>query len=146
MKSIACLFVLSIVFACKAPQTKPFNQGIKGRVLWMEGNFMPGPDKKKNGEPVGREIMVYELTTTDEAKKEGNFYVEITTELVKTVRSDENGNYKAALPVGHYSVFVKEEKGLYANLQDSQGNIQPVEVTANEYTTFDLNVDYKAVY
>jgi hypothetical protein len=48
--------------------------------------------------------------------------------------------------VGYYSVFTKEDKGLYANLFDDAMNINPVQVQRRRWTKIEVVVDYQAVY
>jgi hypothetical protein len=65
---------------------------------------------------------------------------------MKVVKSKEDGTFTVKLPPGIYSVFVKEKKGLWANTFDGLGRINPVEVSAGEYTKFTINVNYEAAY
>ncbi len=113
---------------------------------------MPSPNaavqqKPNAGTPVVREIYVYALTNRQKAAEiEPNFYTEIKTKLVAKIKSDANGHFKVALPVGYYSLFVKEEKGLYANLFDDAMNINAVVVNKREWSKVELLVDYGATY
>ncbi len=130
-------------------------QGVAGRVLWIEGNQMPtivdenNPGQtRQRSEPTGveREVYFYELTPMDQATGNGVFFSDVQTKLVEKVKTDEEGNFAVSLPVGKYSVFVKEEQGLFANSMDGQGNINPVEVNKDEITPIKLEVNYKAAY
>ncbi len=128
-------------------------QGLAGQVFWLEGDMMPSindaPDvnrKKLKGEPVEREVHIYKLTTMDEATSEGPFFKNIRTKLIETVQSNEEGQFIVSLPAGRYSVFVKEESGLFANLFDGEGYINPVEVKEGEITPIKIEVNYKAAY
>lgn len=126
-------------------------QGIKGKVVWLEGNQMPRitdeyETPRQKGEPVQREVYIYELTNTSQVKMEETFYTKITTPLVKKVQTDKNGNFKAALEEGKYSVFVMEEQGLWANIYDGEGNIMPVEVNTGKVTSLKIEINYKAAY
>lgn len=127
-------------------------QGLAGKVRWLEGNLMPtiseNPDEtpQKKGEPVQRELHIYELTTMDEATAEGTFFQDLQTELVKTVETNEEGEFVVALPAGRYSVFVKEEQGLFANSFDGEGHINPVKVKEGEVTEIQIDINYAAAY
>ncbi|GAA4407579.1 hypothetical protein GCM10023187_28350 [Nibrella viscosa] len=135
--------------AKKAASKAPF-QGICGTVLFKSGNHMPGPDMPRpgtNGRPVQREILIYELTNLGQVEAgEDGFYKQVNSKLVKTAKSDKNGKFCVALPVGRYSLFVREEKGLYANLFDGESNIVPVEVKKNCKTTITFEITYAAVF
>ncbi|UII24967.1 carboxypeptidase-like regulatory domain-containing protein [Fulvivirga maritima] len=122
-------------------------QGIQGTVTWSEGNLMPGPDKKSGtSRPVEREIYIYEATKRNQAEHEGTFYKNISTELAAKVKSDAEGNFVISLPAGKYSIFTKEDKGLFANSMDGEGHIQPVEVKPGQVTEVTININYMAVY
>ncbi|MEN7549016.1 carboxypeptidase-like regulatory domain-containing protein [Rapidithrix thailandica] len=157
MKFIPFLFYLIILFStgCKKPSTHKaqYLQGIEGQVIWKEGNFMPGPaprpgepSKKQKTQGVEREILIYALTQLKQTQRKGAFFTQVSTELIKTVKSDTEGRFRVGLPAGQYSVFVKEEQGLYANFFDGKGHIHPIEVKEGEYTTIQITIDYKAAY
>lgn len=127
-------------------------QGIRGQVRWLEGNLMPTIGEEGNGtaRPKGKGIQrtlhIYELTQGEEATYRDGFYTDIQTPLIKKVETDEEGNFSVALPPGRYSVLVQEPNGLFVGSFDGQGNLQPVEVTANKVTKLDIVVDYRAAY
>lgn len=142
----------SLIFLFLWMITSSFDQkpgGIRGKVVWKAGNVMPGPDRPRaSGQPVKREIHVYALTKMSEANTidAGGFYDSVRTQLVKKVVSDAQGRFRVSLPPGQYSVFVKEPKGLWANLSDGEMNINPVAVKPGQFSTVTLVVDYAAVY
>lgn len=127
-------------------------QGLAGQVLWLEGNLMPTISEKpeeipqKKGEPVQRELHIYELTTMDEATADGTFFHDIKTRLIETVETNKDGEFVVALPAGQYSVFVKEEQGLFANSFDGEGHINPVTIKEGEITTIQIDINYAAAY
>lgn len=127
-------------------------QGIRGQVLWLEGNFMPTIGEegdvppRPEGKGVQRTLHIYELTNQDEATYQDGFYTDIRKELVKKVETDEQGNFSVALPAGRYSVLVEEPPGLFAGSFDGQGNLQPVTVEADQILNIEIKVDYKAAY
>ncbi len=130
-------------------QQAPVEQGIKGRVLMETGNRMPSPDAPqlsgKRG--VQRTLYVYELTNASQATtQEGVFHTNIKTNLVTQVVTDAEGYFTVSLKPGKYSLFTKEEKGMFANLFDGENNIFPVEVKRGELTTVEFLINYNATY
>ena len=122
-------------------------QGIKGQVFWLSGNQMPGPGRKAAPNlGISREILVYELTTKEDATQHETFFTDIRTQLVATVISSDDGRFKVKLPPGQYSVFVKEPSGLFANLINTSGEINPVTVEPKKFTWLSITVDYEAVF
>ncbi len=129
-------------------QEAPIEQGIAGKVLWQAGNQMPSPDvPPSKGRGIQRTLFIYELTNGSQAKTiEGVFHTNIQTNLVTQVITDANGNFSVSLKPGKYSLFSKEEKGLFANLFDGQMNINPVEVKKGEVTNVEFLINYQASY
>ena len=80
-------------------------------------------------------------TTTD-----GVFHTNIQTNLVTKVETDADGNFAVSLEPGVYSLFTKEEKGLYANLFDGENNIYPVEVQEGQVSHIEFLINYEASY
>jgi hypothetical protein len=150
------LLLLLIAMVCNnatAQKKKPASkaiiaQGICGSIVWKEGNLMPSPDKPTpQGTPVIRELFVYQLTNQAQVTMvEDVFYKDIKTKLIKTIKSDKNGKFCMNLPTGTYSIFSKEDKGLFANGFDGEMNIFPVEVKAKQQTKIIFEINYKAVY
>lgn len=160
MPKIHCKFTFFIflltafLISCNKPmnaqeKNKVVKQGVAGRLLWLEGNLMPsieGGGNNAAGQPVQREVHIYEATKMSEATQTENFYNNIQTKLVKVVMSEKNGFFKASLEPGQYSLFVKEPKGLFANIFDAYGYIMPVEVIEDEVTEVTININYMAAY
>lgn len=151
--SLAIILAGVLLFSCnrsmQQSSSKPLKEGIVGQLVWLEGNLMPTIDSDREmpkGQPVQREVHVYELTKTKEAEKEGHFYHKVHTELVQKVMSDSRGIFKLHLPPGKYSIFVKEPDGLFANIFDGYGHIMPVEVFQNEVTPITIEINYMAAY
>lgn len=129
-------------------QQAPIEQGIAGKVLWQAGNQMPSPDvPPSKGRGVQRTLYIYELTNNTQAKTiNGVFHTDIQTKLVTQIETDANGNFAVSLEPGKYSLFTKEEKGLYANLFDDKNNIFPVEVKEGQVTNVEFLINYQANY
>lgn len=127
----------------------PISQGIKGQVLWQAGNQMPSPDAPASTGKKGvqRTLYIYKLTNASQTTStDGVFYTGIQTNLVTQVVTDAKGNFAVNLAPGQYSLFSKEEQGLYANLFDGKMNIFPVEVQKGQVTTIEFLINYKANY
>ncbi|WP_229317394.1 hypothetical protein [Larkinella sp. C7] len=148
LKPSLLLLAFTLFIACKPSQHSKSFQGICGTVLFKSGNHMPGPDRPQpKGQPVVREVLIYELTKIDQTEAtDDGFYTKINTRFIKKVKSDTDGKFCISLPAGSYSVFVQEEKGLYANLSDGQNNIFPVTVEKNRRSTIAFDISYQAVF
>lgn len=121
------------------------NQGLWGDVWFWSGDFMP----VGRGEicQVQREILVYELTTREDVEQIGfsAFYSKINTQLVNKTTSGIDGFFQIELPVGTYSIFVKEGDDYYANSWTPIG-INTVTVSENEVVDLLVNIDYEATF
>ncbi|GAB4344706.1 MAG: hypothetical protein OHK0038_24940 [Flammeovirgaceae bacterium] len=148
------MYVLSSCSAKQSPANVPskVKQGIVGKLVWKEGNHMPQivekGSKPQMGKTMGirREIFVYEPTKMTDTKGEAPFFIQPRTKRVAIAASNSDGDFKIALPVGKYSIFVREEKGLFANAFDGEGYICLVEVKENQITEIEIIVDYQAAY
>lgn len=122
-------------------------QGIKGQVLWLSGNQMPGPGTaKRPPHGIKRNIFVHKATGLTDVTQNDRFYSNIRTELVAKTTSDKDGFFKIDLPPGEYSIFVEEPGGYFANLFDEKGRINVVKVNPGKYTQHTITVDYEAAY
>jgi hypothetical protein len=149
-------FVLAFFFAPFTFQSckpyKPEGQGITGTITWLEGNQMPtitdteNPDERPAAKPIQRTLRIYPLIQFEDLKVEQGLYTAIAEKPLTEVQTDENGKYSVQLSPGRYSVFVVEEDGLFANIFDGEGNVQPVTVKENEWTLLDIEVNYQAVF
>lgn len=101
---------------------------------------------KVTPKPVKRIVRVYPLTKISDLKMEEGLFTAVAGEPITEVESNESGLYSIQLSPGRYSVFIVEENGLFANIFDGEGNVQPVTVKENEWTLLDVEVNYKAVY
>ncbi|MCS5490165.1 carboxypeptidase regulatory-like domain-containing protein [Algoriphagus limi] len=148
------LYILAIVlmnFSCKSQTSE--SQGISGKVTWLEGNQMPMISEDGDASPVNpkgipakRTILIYPLTNLADSRMEDGLFVQVKGEPIAKTESDENGEYKLELSPGRYSIFTQEEDGLFANLFDGEGNIQPVTIRDKEWTILDIIINYKAVF
>lgn len=145
------LFILGMLIlaftACKE-MDKGIEQGVKGTVIWYEGNLMPSINSSgsKSGKPIEREVVFCKPVKMNDLTKSGSFFTGLDSYITHKTTSDSKGMFAIKLPAGKYSVFTKEDDGYYANSFDGQGFIQVIEVKQNEVTNLPLKVDYKAVY
>ncbi|GAB3765424.1 hypothetical protein [Spirosoma pomorum] len=124
-------------------------QGVCGIVIVKRGNQMPGPDASpRKGEPVERDVLIYPLLNMNQVQSnESGFITSVGgKQPVKTVRSGKDGRFCISLPVGQYSLLVKEPGGLYANLSDSQNNIFPVTIQKNRQVTVGVTISHQATF
>lgn len=141
-RTFLLLFLLTTLTTAVAQK-----QGLQGQVFWVSGNQMPGPDAVLSpNQGAVREILVYEITNISDATQVGPFFRDIKSKLVATGQSKPDGTFKIKLPVGIYSVFTKEKNGLYANLFDGKGFINPVTIKEGQYAWRTITIDYEAAY
>lgn len=144
-------FSITLTIAQQSKSKKnPVVQGIQGVIIWKAGDQMPSPDRPAGvtaGILVQREVYVYALINeSNTIKNTEGFYTKINTRLIKKFTTDKRGRFKVSLPVGKYSLFTKEENGLYANFFDESMNIFPVQVKRGGYTNVSFEITYQAVF
>ncbi len=124
-------------------------QGVFGKVTWMQGNFMPSPDRQpaKESTPALRTVYIYKLTKLSATEGDSPLFTKINGALVAKVKTNKDGYFQCKLAPGKYSIFTLEEDGkFFANLFDGEGNITPFEVKVGEVTRYDISVNYKAAF
>ena len=142
MKRLVTVLAFLSVFHCAMSQ----KEGIKGQVFWISGD-QPGPGSQATPDQgTIREILIYKATSLKDVSQKDQFFVEIKTELVHTLMSSQDGSFKVKLPPGEYSVFTKEQKGLFANVIDHNGCISCVNVSPKRYSWVTITVDYESNY
>lgn len=147
MKKLSiCLSIGLTVLSCRGHKvlrtdragTQALEQGIEGQAQMETGNMMP-----IRSTPIGTRhnistiIYIYALASMADVVRDANgpFYTSINKPLIKTVRSEANGFFKASLPPGKYSLFTKENDLWFSNSFDQYNNICPVTVVSGRYTT-----------
>ena len=145
------LLLVMLSFSCTTIKDgkSSIKLGVFGRVLWMEGNFMPSPDRtqSKVSTPAHRTIYIYKLIKLSEVEGESPLFSRINGKLIAKTKTNKEGYFQCKLTPGKYSIFTVEEDGLFfANLFDGEGNINPFEVKADEVTRVDININYKAAF
>jgi hypothetical protein len=155
MKKLSFLLI-ALVTVLGWTQCKPYlaeGQGITGQITWIEGNQMPTrtlsgePSKTNpNGTPIKRIVRVYTLINIEDVSIENGLIRNLAASPITEIESDQDGKYSLKLSPGRYSVFTVEEGGLFANIFDGQGNVQPVTVKEGQWTKLDIVINHKAVF
>lgn len=106
---------------------------------------MPSPDVQKDlsGLPLRARIAITPAVNAESTRFP--FFDTLPVRPVKEVESNASGKFRLRLPPGRYSLFVKLEKGWYANLiQD--GIIQPVYLQKDSTTNVIIKVTANATF
>ncbi len=147
MKYLLILLIPAFLLSCKSIKNEQVDQGVVGTVLWFEGNLMPSPGvPAPKGKPIERKIIICDLTNISDLGGNGPLFDAIGSNIVKEMSSDKEGVFSASLPVGKYSVFVKEDSQYFANSFDSKNNVGVLTIEENKVTTLNIQVNYKATY
>jgi hypothetical protein len=127
-------------------------QGICGTVTELRGNQMPSPDQPKpitGGRPVVRQVLIFKVLTMKQVTSDdAGFITEINgAKPVKTLKTNKQGKYCVyGLPVGTYSVLVREPQGLYYNISDIDNRMNPVTVKKGKITTATVEISHGASF
>ena len=126
-------------------------QGLTGVVIEVRGNQMPmknAPKASSGSNGIQTTVFVYEPTNISQVSRieTSPVYTAIRTKLVASVETDSTGRFTVALPPGSYSVFVKQGKGYFANLFDTNNNIALFTVEEGKLTEVKLTINNKASY
>lgn len=147
MKYLLILIIPLLLTNCKTIKDENISQGVVGTVLWFEGNLMPAPGvPAPKGKPIERTVLICELTNASEIDGNAPMYEDAPRKVVKEITSDKSGIFKAELPVGEYSVFIKEDSGYFANSFDAKNNICVLRIEKDKVTELKIDVNYKASY
>jgi len=117
--------------------TPSVSQGLYGRVTLYGGNCMPGAGGCKTS-PVSRIIYIREPVMMGAMERT---YLKEKTNLIKQIRSDNNGNYQVELPVGTFSVFVEDNGKEYCNSFGGQGEVCQVKVGTGT-AEYNIKIDH----
>lgn len=124
------------------------HQGIEGYIYELTGNQMPmkGKPTNNNKRGVKREIYIYRATSAKQTKGNTPLFDKVNTPLVLKTTSDQNGHYKANLPIGNYSVFVKEDGKLFAAETNGAGILNPVNIMLNKISNRNVIITVNAAF
>jgi hypothetical protein len=138
MRLFCIIWILGSICAAATAQSQ--RQGIKGQVFLVVNS----PDSTVHTSPnagIQREVHIYEQTTLEQVTQENGIFTSVSTNKVLSIMSKSDGSFKAKLPPGTYSVFVKEPTGLFANLF-KKNQINPVVVKPGQYTWITIGIEY----
>lgn len=153
--------VIGVVWAAtaqKLPATKTkarVQQGICGTVTELKGNHMPQvsedgkTSKTSAGLPAVRDVVIYPVFSMEQAEMTDEGFVKEVKGMkpVRMVKTDKTGKFCAYnLPVGQYSVLVREPKGLYASVFDGKNNLNPVIVKKNRVSKAEIAITHQAAF
>jgi len=145
LKSFILIFLCASISLQVQSQTQ---QGaVKGQLYLIapETNFShQGQHIPYNGVPL--EIFIHELTSPAEVDIEDGIIKKIYTPVVTRIFSKWNGGFKAKLPAGNYSFFVRYQNGFYGNLKDASGNLSPVFVPKKKQAWITIVISYASYY
>jgi acyl-CoA hydrolase len=147
-------FVLIAAAICACGSTKnlkttTMTQGIVGNVVEIVGNQMPmkgeEPSKPKG---IKAEIVVYEKTNISQTVKDAatGLFASVNANKIASITSDSSGKFSVTLPVGTYSLFVKINDKLFANLFNQYNDIHTVTVDSGKIAETTIRINYKAFY
>lgn len=139
MKLFCTIWILQSICIVAAAQT--LRQGIQGQVFLVANTLPDSSERTRPNSGIKREVVIYELTTLDQASHENGFFKQVPTAIVLSAMTEDDGSFKVKLPPGTYSVFVKEGDGLYANLFE-QNRINPVVVKPKQYSWVTITIEY----
>lgn len=126
-------------------------EGVKGIVLWSEGDFMPviTPDSSGRQRPISRELRIYSRLQIDDvvvSDRAPTLLSQINGTLVATATSNSEGFYEVALPPGEYSIFAEDQGEWFCNVYNGRTDLCPLTVGARTVSTFDIDLNYQATY
>jgi hypothetical protein len=144
---------------------------LRGKVTLTTGSCGPMVCTPEEGCPqnscfsrgVKKEISIRKLRLEDNLH-EIPYFNNNNSDLIKTIESNETGEFITYLPVGNYSLFIVENGSgsgweqifelvnitfnEYCGRTDSFGNsfvVCPIEIKKDQTTIFDLDIDYSSV-
>ncbi len=107
---------------------------------------MKGKPISSNKHGVKREIYFYQATSLQQVQGNTPLFDKVNTPLILKTTSDADGRYKASLPVGSYSIFIKENGKLFAAETDGAGILNPATVAADKITHRDITITVNAAF
>ncbi len=154
--SMSCSIFISaltllVTVSCKTQKSgnsKNPSQVIEGYIYELTGNQMPikGKPTNRNKHGVKREVYFYKAASLQQTEGSIPLFDKVNTPLVMKTTSGKDGHYKASLPAGSYSVFVKENGKLFAAETDGPGTLNLVIVMPNTITRHDITITVNAAF
>ncbi len=160
---ISGFYILKSNFFKNGNDESELNFGVlKGKVILHTGNCMPticGPDgcppSSCLSEGVKRKISIREPKQID--MKTFPFFYGDNNGLIKTIESNDSGDFITTLPVGNYSIFVIENGTGYLGFLPEDDTVNEycgygnnnlacfVQIKKNQTTEFDLEIAFASV-
>lgn len=130
------LLLLLIAFSTSCIGQKSNGQSgiLKGTIGIYEGNCMPGPGIAPcEPRPFSTTILITELSETYLKEK-----------LIKEIRSNDDGEYEISLPVGTYSLYLRDGDQVVCTLIQCPDKClcHPFKIAADSTTIIDANLDH----
>lgn len=149
--TVGCLCAQKTRSSKKPAKRTQTPTGICGTVFVKRGNYMPSPDaprRNPNGTPAERDVLIFPLLNASQVDAGENGFINSVRDAqpVATIKSKPDGTFCADVAPGRYSVIVREPKGLYANLSDTQNNIFPVTVEKGKRAQVTVTISHGAVF
>ncbi len=133
--------------ACVAKRPKKLQQGVEGVITQLTGNQMPMVGKPAaKPRPIAAEVFFYEAATAQQAQGTIPVFNKVNTRMVAKVKSDTTGHYQVALAPGTYSIFIRQDAGLFASETDGSGVLTPVTVAAGQVSQRSVTVTLGAAF
>ena len=132
------------------------SQGAWGHVWFWRGNFKNNDPNYGCGggtvRPVERLVLIYEeaiwpddVVASEDPPGQG-FFAGIRTPVVDSVPTDSLGFFEIPLPVGRYSLFVREDSLYYARGGAPNRAIGLIEVPEGGVDRVQIDLKYKAAF
>lgn len=144
---VALLFIIIAMKPEACDRQSSSTANLKGQLLWIEGNRMPGPGVSlPEGKGVQREVHVFEATEKSQVSGEGSLFRDVMSKRVTVIYSNEDGYFEASLEPGKYSLFVKEPNGKYFAATMDDLHYCPVSIAKDQVAELEIRIDYEAFY
>ena len=136
------------LMACQTLKPQILRQGLSGYVYRQSGNQIPSPNRKpRKSKGIKCDLYIYKPTTLKQTLGSSPVFTSVNNKLVIIVHSDSTGYYAVKLPAGKYSVFIRtDDQSFFADESDSNGILNPAEVTAHKVTLRNFTLRLGAVY
>lgn len=146
MKEFVSIFAIFYLASCSTIKQNNNNLGIVfGKVVFESGNQMPGM-QLKSSIGVKREVCVFNLLQIESKGGSLIAFEEIHDTPIKTVMTDDEGNFEMQLEEGVYSLLIKEEKGYFVPSFDVNNNLNPISVEKGTNMLGTFTINYSAYY
>lgn len=124
-------------------------QGIRGRVVQLTGNFMPrggrSPDRQSQ-QPVQTTVWIFSGQISGDSPRWAVQEAEHHAQLLCQVTSDAHGEFWVELPAGSYTVMAQYDTDLYLNSFSGDGYYTSVDVRPGQVTDVTLTNRERATF